>query len=293
MIATSPESPEMHPRRRHHGQRKLFLSELAALTEVCNRYHDGNALAKMHVMYVGSAPGHHIPTLMDCFPNCTWDLRDPRQFWKVLTDDKRVRFTTGYFKDKDAEKLAKSQPAVDFIISDIRRNKIDMGADWENSIWEDMQMQRRWIEIIKPKYGSLIKMRLPWCGNPDQVCKEELASAKKLRYLDGMNMFQMFAGTNSHETRLLSFPPFGERDYDLKEYELRCDYFNRVWRERRNYDIRREYELWEDYLKLKTPERFKNMSTNEVKGWFLSRMKAWMRDYSAWSKTVDDFPADV
>lgn len=286
----SPSDPNSRIRRRHHGQRKLFLSELAAFNEICRRFLDSDATSKIHVVYIGSAPGHHIPTLMECFPNFTWDLRDPRNFWKTLTDDKRVKYTTGYFKDKDAEALADG--SVDFVISDIRRDKKAMGDQWENSIWEDMQMQKRWVEIIKPKYGSLIKMRLPWCGNPDQNCKPELANATKLEYLDGMNMFQMFAGVSSQETRLLSFPPFNTREYDLKEVETRTDYFNRVWREQRNYDIRREYELWEDYLKLKTPEMFRKMSTNDAKGWFLQRMKAWMRDYSEWSKTVDEWPED-
>lgn len=293
VVEEAPNTPTVETteksklRRRHHGQRKLFLSELAALTEVCRRYLGGDATAKIRVLYIGSAPGHHIPTLMECFPSFTWELRDPRTFWNVLEKDKRVNITKGYFKDADADAL---KGKIDFVISDIRRNKIDMGEAWEQSIWDDMLMQKRWVETIAPKYGSLLKMRLPWCKNPGQVCEPELANATTVEYLDGMNMFQLFAGVNSHETRLLSFPPFGTRSYDFKETEVRTDYFNRIIREKQNYDIRREYELWENYLKLKTPPRFKKMNTNDAKGWFLKRMHEWSKDYSEWAKTVPDTP---
>jgi hypothetical protein len=59
----------------HNGQRKLFLTELQHLTHVLN-----SANEEALIIYAGSAPGNHSPTLGSMFPNCKFIFVDPNEF---------------------------------------------------------------------------------------------------------------------------------------------------------------------------------------------------------------------
>ena len=93
----------------------------------------------------------------------------------------------------------------------------------ENEVKNDMIVQQRWVEIMKPRY-SILKFRLPW--NEEQFL-----------YLDGKIVIQPWGPQSSTETRLIindslkkfnlksfvnknkiqSYMSFFELDYLLKE----------------------------------------------------------------------------
>lgn len=60
----------------HIGQRKLLLTEIQFLTDICIKIPIGD----IHVVYAGAAPGHHDHLLSTMFPRVRFILVDPRMF---------------------------------------------------------------------------------------------------------------------------------------------------------------------------------------------------------------------
>jgi hypothetical protein len=186
----------------HLGQRKLLLSEIEFLT---HNFKEGDT-----VVYAGSAPGTHLPILVDMFPGIKMILYDPNKF------DPRARSVTKdiyqeYFTDKVATKLAAAIPGEKMLfVSDIRTEPTDAG------VTKDMAMQKKWIEIMKPR-KSLLKCRLPY-------------GAGKFKYFEGRFWIQCFAPQSSTETRLEIEGVPGLVEYDNKKYEDQMFYFNTVKR---------------------------------------------------------------
>lgn len=286
--------------RSHRGQRKLFLSEMAALVRILEDDPEG-AAAPLRVVYAGAAPGQHQELLLRCFPRITLDLYDPRPIDPRVAKDPRVQTHLQMFTDADAERLADEH--VDVFISDIRLERTAVGADaWEATIAEDMEAQARWANTIRARRGTLLKMHMPWAVDrtagetlymaelraaPDTAkARADIAEAStgtmapqdaELEYLDGADMLQVYAPVGSHETRLLLGPPpeggFPVRMYGLAERNDRLDAFNVLWREKHDYDRRRERAIWAAYLELdKVPKEFAQKGDS-----------AW-KAYPAWEK---------
>lgn len=78
---------------RHYGQRKLFMSELYFLTKYGH-------LANQ-VIYAGSAPGMHIPFLVNLFPKHNFLLIDPNKF--EIEESDRIKIINDYYTDKMCE----------------------------------------------------------------------------------------------------------------------------------------------------------------------------------------------
>lgn len=218
----------------HWGQRKLLLSEIELLTEVLksnNRY---------IVVYVGAAPGSHIPYLMSLFLNKVdirihlWDRPsrfDVKEDITVSEDRRIIRIVPsefsdplmtgdkeGFFTDVVAQKYydAYGRDNNLIFISDIRDEATEEAVD------ADMKMQRRWIEKIQP-YVSYVKFRLPFINDTYE-------------YLDGQIHTQAWSRMKSTETRLLSYRPYHSRIYDVKLYDRQMSYFNMITR-MSSYDI--------------------------------------------------------
>lgn len=185
----------------HQGQRKLLLGEIDFLT----RY---GHLAKT-VLYVGSAPGIHIPLLIILFPTHNFILYDPRKFYYKLKKISSIIIYNKYFTNEDAVKYINYHEQILFI-SDIRRGNDDEEL-FEKNVQEDMNLQRKWVEQIKPIMSSL-KFRLSF-------------KSGKTEYLDGEIHFQAFAPILSAETRLYTD---GKKIkiYDNTKYEEQMFYFN-------------------------------------------------------------------
>jgi hypothetical protein len=122
------------------GQRKLFLSELEFLC----------ANPDTDVLYIGAAPGIHIVGLLKLFPNITFHLYDPRDFFDGLREYKNAKIYQKYFDLKDAEKYKNL-----LLFSDIRT------GETLGNIESDMALQKEWCEMVQPKM-ALLKFRLPF-----------------------------------------------------------------------------------------------------------------------------------
>jgi cap2 methyltransferase len=219
----------------HFGQRKLLLSEIEFLTNCGN-------LSNI-VVYAGSAPGYHIILLAKYFPNHKFDLFDPSKFGIEETDNIKIHQIP--FTD------AIAQNCVDkniLFISDIRTDTHKYTEEWEDEIVSNMEMQKKWIDIINPKM-AMLKFRLPYYSGVT-------------KYFSGKLYFQPWAGQSSTETRLVTN---GKKYtlYDNNEYEQIMYRHNRITRSQKFdhdyneiegidycYDCKAEIDILTRYINL-------------------------------------------
>lgn len=196
---------------KHYGQRKLFMTELYFLAMYG---HLSNT-----VLYIGSAPGNHLNILLQLFPNHTFILYDSRPFGLKQTDKCIIR--QKYFTDDECTEFIGKNV---LFISDIRREGFV-----ENTIIEDMDMQKRWIHIMKPVM-SMLKFRMPFTTG--DYCKEPFSLQKDctLSYLDGDLLLQPWAPHFSTEMRLVVPQVPKMKEYDIKEIDEKMYYFNNTIR---------------------------------------------------------------
>ena len=206
----------------HWGQLKLFTSELLFLTN----YYDPTEVKDL--IYIGAAPGDHLVVLSKMFPNLTFHLYDRSEFNLDLSTIKNIKINNGYFTSGDVEKW---KDVNCLLISDIRTVTYDSSKtlmedmkENEDIVWKDMNLQRSWVEEIKPLY-SLLKFRLPYAED------FELEKGKIRTYLDGIVYIQPFCKSSSSETRLCVFgKQITERDWDILSYERKLFHHNSVTR---------------------------------------------------------------
>lgn len=204
----------------HFGQMKLFISELEFLTIYGHR--------SRVVIYAGSADGKHIPYLAHLFPENYFILWDPAPMYHGYLQMNNIEFHQDLFTDDVARGYAQTYPDALFI-SDIRSvpDGIDysqmtpeLDVELEEDVKRDMDLQRRWCEIMEPS-AAMLKFRLPYTPGVSE-------------YLDGEVYFQAFASETSSETRLVidkqRFPYNKSREYNHEEYENYLYRFNRCTR---------------------------------------------------------------
>lgn len=211
---------ELHEKVMAWGQKKLLLSEIEFMTLYGN-------MSKT-VVYAGSAPGTHITILSDLFPKHKFILYDPRKFAKRLEKYSRIETHEDYFTNEVAEKF-KDQKVL--FISDIRRGNID-DPEFEKIIIEDMEIQKKWINIMEPIL-SMLKFRLPYTPG-------------KTKYFYGDIYLQAYAPLTSTETRLITD---GKSivEYDHTKYEEQMHYFNMKIRTE-GYDNKCEKYIYKQYV---------------------------------------------
>lgn len=208
-----PDARRMKYRRRkseaktviHWGQRKLFISELSFLTQYAEPGHT--------VVYAGAAPGTHSAYLIKLFPELNFVLVDPAPFSRKLAESDRVALRQELFTDDVAREFTDYKV---LFICDIR------SADWqmmsekvvEERVWEDMEAQMRWHDIIAP-VKSMLKFRLPWTAGSSE-------------YLDGDIELPVWGPITTTEARLI--PSNGRRQWEHTKYEEQMFYFNTVTR---------------------------------------------------------------
>ena len=227
----------------HRGQRKLLMSEIGALIRL-------DPAKQYTAVYAGAAPGIHTPLLSELFPNLVFHLYDPAPF--RIKETERIKLFNTCFTDETAQSYTPATHANLVFICDIRRTPD------ESMVWEDMQAQRRWHEIMQPRLTSL-KFRLPWPGHGVAT------STNQVEYLDGDIHLPVWGRHNTTESRLVIEQDRhrGTRIYDCLAYEEEMCYFNRVtrpsvhkWQTRRNdgldgcYDCTAELALIRKYTKI-------------------------------------------
>jgi hypothetical protein len=242
----------------HYGQRKLLMSEVGFMTRHGHR--------SKEVVYVGAAPGTHVPYLASLFPTHKFTLYDTGHFLLFGHPETKGQITVEhrYFTDEDAKALAGKGV---LFISDIRTGVTDMDAG--EAVATDMAMQRGWVELVRPAATSL-KFRLPW-------------NEMETEYFAGALYTQAWAPGATSETRMEfeGVPPM--KLWKNKEYDRRVHFLNSGLRQWASYkgklpevpgvdrcfDCAREIAAWEAYrkaLKTKTPVATLMAGATEITG---------------------------
>jgi hypothetical protein len=195
-----------------NGQLKLFASTLDFLT--------GATVpdVKYLVVYPGSAPGDNISAMIKLFPNVSWYLVDPREFYAELYDSKNVEhIESDFFMDRHIDDVRDKVGSRQLLlISDIRNMEDTDFVSRENNIAVDMRLQESWVKKLNPRYAQL-KFRLP-------------RTYEKFDYLAGFLALQSFAPHVSAETRLICAGDASSITYDVKKYDNIMHYFNQTVR---------------------------------------------------------------
>lgn len=224
----------------HHGQRKLLLTEIEFLTL------HGNL--SRNVVYAGAAPGIKTRFLSTLFPEHKFHLYDPNPFG--IKETEHIKIYNQYFTDATAKELGDKFSGDCLFISDIRRTP-DNPDDFEDYVYDDLQMQQRWIQLMNVKM-SMLKFRLPF-------------NRSEITYADGEIRYQPWAPLSSTETRLYTDGK-KQRTYKMKDYEDIMYRFNMCTRPQifeesseitssdiegfdNCYDCTAEYMIIKNYLK--------------------------------------------
>lgn len=210
-------------RKIHLGQLKLFFTELLFLTFY--------AKPGCHILYVGAAEGYHTSKLADMFPDCQFDLWDPREF--ETEPRTNIKIYQQYFTDDTAQTYRNlSQPLL--FMCDLRnlgigRAKTNKNISKMDEITDDdMAMQARWCKIFKP-FAAYLKFRLPY----------EVAYSE---YLTGTIYLQPYTKIST-ESRLLTCDYESVKIYDNNLFNEKMAYHNAY-----NRCLTKEYPTWQHIM---------------------------------------------
>lgn len=188
----------------HLGQLKLFFTELLFLTKYAT---DGDT-----VLYIGAAPGYHTSKLAELFPKLTFDLWDPRKF--EVEQKSNIKVYNHFFTNESAINYSQQKLNI-LLMCDIRTLEIGKYKKqiekMDEIVEDDMTMQARWANIIKPKQAYL-KFRLPY-------------GIKNFKYLTGTIYLQPYAPIST-EARLLTNNYTDLIEYDTEKFDEKMAYFN-------------------------------------------------------------------
>jgi hypothetical protein len=199
------------PECTHLGQMKLLLSEIEFLTPFIGR--------SLRVIYAGAAPGVHVPIIAKMFGTMHFVLIDPQSSMILNGEYPNVEVVKGLMTDSLAREFVSGQEDGLLFISDVRMGPPLEGETAEghqNSIQQDMDDQRRWLEIMCP-LASILKFRLPW--------REGVTN-----YLSGRIYFPVYGKKLTHEARLVVCKDAPPVEYDNRVYEGQMAYFNWILR---------------------------------------------------------------
>ncbi|MFA6165807.1 MAG: hypothetical protein WC700_04265 [Gemmatimonadaceae bacterium] len=239
----------------HHGQRKLFVSELQCLTHWARR-----ADERLVVVYAGAAPGDHIPLLLELFPGAEWHLYDPAPF--RVRAGPQCHLYQQYFTDEDARSW---RGRADVFICDIRVPQPVGPTGWsrefEDQVARDMAAQAEWTRLMAPRRGAMLKFRPPYFD-------PAAPASARLSYLRGRVLWQTWPAASSGEGRLLveaadvaaAPQEFATRHYEnaaashnlaraWATYEPPAPGLDRVPGYDRCFDCTNEAAAWADYAR--------------------------------------------
>ena len=256
---------------RHFGQRKLLLSEIEFLTLMYSKFNLKNE-KKVILLYVGAAPGYHIPILINMFPNLHCHLFDPANF--AINNQKNIKIFQEFFTDKHINKYyKKAQKNPILFVSDIRDPFYDNTKS--DQLQNDMRLQKEWVLGIKP-LGAMFKFRLLFDDNQTE-------------YIYGDSYLPVWGPLTTTETRLIcdkegsnNWSKF--KMYSNRDHEQRMMYFNNCYRMNlfnhnvnnvpgicHCYDCTSEVIIINNYIKLMNP---KVKITNKLIGEWMNKISA-------------------
>ena len=208
----------------HWGQKKLLLSEIQFLTNICIKLNI-KKLKDYVIIYIGSADGTHLPILFEMFPELEWHLYDPNPFSKYVKKygKNKVFIYNEYFTNETIYKIKKNINKKILFISDIRVTPKD------EQVMKDMKDQGKWGLELNADF-MLLKFRLPYNEpntykplniNDLEFNKKYINNfdliAKDCIYLKGIIYLQLYHPTYSTELRLF-VEKNKENKYSLDDY---------------------------------------------------------------------------
>lgn len=215
MTETNPETKyERFTNRNtiHYEQVKLLMADIFFILHFVDLKKFRNPI----FLAIGAAPGHHYAILHELFPMIEFHLFDTRPFQlkKAVCRDQTLIIHQQYFSHNDAYEWRKSASQRGLYVTSETKEKIS------KAIYEDMSMQKEWIEIMNPQ-NAAIKTKFPHIDDGEEDTEIE--------YFDGYLCKQQFAPQTSSEARLI---PFFTRD----EERNRNIYATRQWSARKYQD---------------------------------------------------------
>jgi hypothetical protein len=236
----------------YDGQRKLLLNEVLFLTKYGH--------LSDTVLYIGSAPGHHIPIVATMFPKHKFELWDPAPF--AIREQYLQNSNIELFKQPFTEKTALLYRGRNvLLISDLRiltkghvqpnnkgpNTQTDQTND-ELKVMNDNYKQLQFVNLINPRM-SMLKFRLPFIYDPPERIYAEgeiwlqawskPRSAEVRLILDGINVVQipieraretvgvdpgLFPAGSVLKTQKIKM-------YNIKDFEDKMHYYNLVIRQ--------------------------------------------------------------
>lgn len=235
--------PRPSDSNRHRGQEKLRLGENFFFAACLS---DGLVQRDevVNVIYVGAAPCHKFTEMVERLPKWQFHMYDTARFDADLGSYDNVHLHDEFFTDATAAQYKPHNRTTKILfISDIRTREHSAEGHNQESIEEDLDNQRGWVERIQPD-ASWLKFRFPF--------ERSLKEGEKYEYLRGRIILQPWAPKNSTETRLYvkKSDILRPRRYNMLDYEQRLCHFNNVERVDNDYDAILEHfykELWESF----------------------------------------------
>jgi hypothetical protein len=233
------------------GQRKLLLAKLLFLLDVRKRLIPGQ---KIHIVYVGAAPGCSIHILDELLNGPSWITR--WELYDMIPMDSRLRETPRfgchqqYFTDDDAASYrdwnqTDYSPKLIFLTDirlspDMPRNSPNFAKAADLLIWKDVHLDHNWILIMRP-WMWWRKFRMPYA--PVDVEESEKDGSMSIVQYDSMQCipsetiyYQAWVGAGSTETRstgtleniedFVRDPEDPAHAVNFKTYEEQLQYYN-------------------------------------------------------------------
>lgn len=224
------------------GQRKLFFALLQFLTFYCRPSNIPKRFRKQKkkyvIVYAGAAHGDNISFASKLRPDVEFHLYDPGTFNISETENIRIyspghqksfrESKKGFFSDREAKywETQQKENGNIFFMSDIRIIESDSDERLqEYQIQKDMDLQMRWVQIIKPVYSQL-KFRLPF-----KLLNRQQLSHEYRKYLPGVVYFGFWTD-ESTETRLVVSEKQSQQEvyWNSWKYEKNLAYYNKFYR---------------------------------------------------------------
>ena len=221
----------------HIGQRKLLLSEIQLLTKYYTKFKKDPI-----VLYVGAAAGTHLVLLHKMFPKVKFVLYDGAKFDVILKKYPKIfkifEGKNGFVTTDLINNIKDKYNSNELIfISDIRLGDED-SIKFEEGVTRDMDLQHKWVEILKPVM-SLLKFRMPY----------NMKHGDYIKYMKGEILYGIWAKPMSGETRLL----VEQRDinkkvnYNYETYE-EIMFFHNKYKRPYCYNIPSKLEAIKKYI---------------------------------------------
>lgn len=231
--------------RCHWGQKKLLLTEIQFLTQVCKKV---KSLSEYTIVYIGSADGRHFPIVYNMFPGLVWLLYDPNKFSKGVMNhpdiNKSIFVYNMFFTDETISHVkSHSKSRKILFISDIRV------MPSEEAVMVDMINQAKWSMALGADF-MMFKFRLPYTTKENPVIPKTIkdlridsklvanpniiAQKDEMLYLKGDMFLQVYPPIHSTEVRLhVEKSRDGKYElatYNYKDIEEKMFYYNTYMR---------------------------------------------------------------